>query len=106
MSLRTKYAVRPEVALTELVAMPCDLIILDVDMPRMDGFELSARIREIEHHALTPILFVSALTSTQERLKENPSAADAFIAKPYNLNALGLRALALILKARVHQLPK
>ena len=105
MRLRTKYAVRPEVALTELAASACDLIILDVDMPRIDGFELSARIRTIEHHARTPILFVSALTSTHERLKANPTSADAFIAKPYNLNELAVGALALILKARVQQLP-
>ena len=104
MSLRTKYSVRPEVALTELTANPCDLIILDVDMPRMDGFELSSRIRKVEHHATTPILFVSALTSTQERLNANPAGADAFIAKPYNLNELGLKALGLILKTRINEL--
>jgi len=104
MRLRTKYSVRPEVALTELSAHPCDLIILDVDMPRMDGFELSARIRTVAHHATTPILFVSALTSTQERLNPNPESANAFIAKHYHLNELGLRALGLILKARVNAL--
>ena len=105
MHLRTRYAVKPEVALAELATSPCELIILDVDMPGMDGFELSARIRKIERHAMTPIVLLSALTSTQDRLNANPHGANVFIPKPYNLNELGLKALALILKARLGRLP-
>jgi two-component system sensor histidine kinase BarA len=103
MRLRTRYAVKPEVALVELAANQCDLVILDVDMPGMDGFELASRIRKIEHHARTPIVLLSALTSTKERLDAEPGAADAFIPKPYNLNELGLKALTLILKARLKE---
>lgn len=104
MHLKTNYATKPEVALTALAALtanPYDLIILDVDLPGMDGFELSRRIREIKGHAATPILFVSGLTSTQERLSTSPDAGSAFIAKPYNLNELGIKALGLILKTRL-----
>lgn len=101
MHLKTNYAAKPEVALTALAAKSYDLIILDVDLPGMDGFELSRRIREIERHAATPILFVSGLTSTQDRLSTSPGAASGFIAKPYNLNELGIKALGLVLKARL-----
>ena len=102
-NLRTKYSVKPEVALAALANTQCDLILLDVDLPGMNGFELSLRIRQIERHVATPIVFVSALTSTREKLLSNPNGANDFIAKPYNLNELGLKALTLILRARLNE---
>ena len=101
MQLKTSYAARPDVALTALAEHSCDLIILDVNLPGMDGFELSRRIRQIERHATTPILFVSGLTSTEARLNTAPEAGSGFIAKPYNLNELGIKALGLILQSRL-----
>jgi PleD family two-component response regulator len=101
--LRTKYSVKPDVALAALANTPCDLILLDVDLPGMNGFELSLRIRQIERHVATPIVFVSALTSTKDKILSNPNGANDFIAKPYNLNELGLKALTLILKARFNE---
>jgi len=103
MNLRTKYSMKPDVALTALGNTQCDLILLDVDLPGMNGFELSLRIRQIDRHVATPIVFVSALTSTKEKLLSNPNGANDFIAKPYNLTELGLRALILILKARLNE---
>ncbi len=98
--LRTKYAVRPEVALAELIASPCDLIVLDVDMPRMDGFELASRLRQVEHHATTPIIFLSGLISTRDRLEASQISGATYMAKPYNLKELGLKVLGLILSSR------
>jgi PleD family two-component response regulator len=103
MNLRTKYSMKPEVALTALASTQCDLILLDVDLPGMNGFELSLRIRQIDRHVATPIVFVSALTSTKDKLLSNPNGANDFIAKPYNLTELGLKALTLILKARLNE---
>ena len=72
---RTKYAVRPEVALTEIVAAPCDLIILDVDMPRMDGFELASRIRQVAQHAATPIIFPQRPESARRQRLQDQRAS-------------------------------
>ncbi|MGV3533673.1 MAG: response regulator [Chthoniobacteraceae bacterium] len=98
--LRTKYAGRPEVALTEITAAQCDLIILDVDMPKMDGFELAERVRQLPHHARTPIIFLSGLVSTQERLAESGIKDATYMPKPYNLKELGLRVFTRILQSR------
>jgi CheY-like chemotaxis protein len=103
MNLRTKYSMKPDVALTALANTQCDLILLDVDLPGMNGFELSLRIRQIDRHVATPIVFVSALTSTKDKILSNPNGANDFIAKPYNLNELGLKALTLILRARLNE---
>jgi CheY-like chemotaxis protein len=100
-TLFTKYATRPEVALAELIVLPCELIILDVNMPGMDGFELCAKIRAIEHHRDTPILFVSGLMSTRERLKTINSEGIEFFPKPYNLSELTVKALTMILAGPV-----
>jgi DNA-binding response OmpR family regulator len=103
MNLLTKYSMKPDVALTALANTQCDLILLDVDLPGMNGFELSLRIRQIDRHVATPIVFVSALTSTKDKILSNPNGANDFIAKPYNLNELGLKALTLILRARLNE---
>jgi len=101
LTLITQYAVKPEVALEELQVTACALIILDVNMPGMDGFEVCAHIRNMEHHQTTPILFVSGLASTKDRLEglgESEAERTKFIPKPYNLAELSLKAMGMILR--------
>ncbi|MEO7318490.1 MAG: response regulator [Chthoniobacteraceae bacterium] len=101
MSLRTRYAMKPEIALAELSGLPCDIITLDVDLGSTDGFALSARIREMARHGETPIIFLSGLMSTKERLATLSGGPYHFVPKPYNLNELGVIALGTILTARL-----
>ncbi len=100
-ALRTKYALKSETALVELDKLVCDLIILDVDMPDMNGFELFDRIRAMTRHRETPVIFLSGLMSTRDRMESLPGNNQTFIAKPYNLNELGVIVLGKILKARL-----
>ncbi len=95
-TLFTKYALKPEEALVELAGIRCDLIILDVNMPGIDGFECCERIRQIEHHKSTPILFVSGITTVQERLGSRGDRIES-LSKPYNLSELSLKVLTMIL---------
>ena len=101
MALQTRYAIKPDVALADLAAGPFDLIILDVDLPGMNGFDLSERIREFAHHRTTPIIFLSGLMSAKARIETLPAASHAFVAKPYNLTELAVIALGMILKSRL-----
>ena len=101
MALRTRYAVKPEAAIADLAAGPCDLIILDVDLGSTNGFDLAKRIREFEIHRETPIIFLSGLMSAKARLSSIPGGRTTFVAKPYNLNELGVIALTMILKGRL-----
>ena len=100
-ALRTRYSMNPETALVEIGDLPCDIVILDVDLPGMDGFELARRIRATERHCATPIIFLSGLMSTKERLDSVSGGQLAFVAKPYNLNELGVIVLGMILKSRL-----
>ena len=59
------------------------LVLLDVQMPRMDGFEVARRMRNAPHTRLTPIIFISGMTQTDEILSKGYGAgAMDFIAKP------------------------
>ncbi|MCM3761418.1 response regulator transcription factor [Alkalihalobacillus oceani] len=65
-----------------------DLIILDVMMPRTDGFELCEKIR---HYLSCPILFVSARKSEQDRIKGLMAGGDDYIEKPFSMKELKTR---------------
>ncbi len=65
-----------------------DLILLDVMMPRYDGFELAAIIRQMEDYIHTPIVFMTADKSHQRRVLAMRSGGDDFVTKPINVNFL------------------
>ncbi len=58
-----------------------DIILSDIDMPVMDGFEMVKRIRETDGD--TPILFASALTAARDVVKGFDIGADNYVKKPY-----------------------
>lgn len=65
------------------------LIILDVSMPGMNGFELAERIRQMEHNVLTPIIFISALLYDQQSILQGYQAgAVDYLTKPFQNEAL------------------
>ncbi len=62
-----------------------DLILLDINMPRMNGFEVVERLRANQATAFIPIVMITALRDTLEnRLKALEAGADDFIEKPFN----------------------
>ncbi len=81
--LRNVYALQP------------DLVILDVMMPEMDGFDVCARIREM---ADMPILMLTARTTDSDMLQGFRVGADDFMKKPFNKNELEVRVRALLRK--------
>ncbi len=62
-----------------------DLILLDINMPRMDGFEVVKRIRSDEATEFLPIVMITALRDTREnRIRSIEAGADDFIEKPFD----------------------
>lgn len=59
-----------------------DAIVLDVMMPRMDGYETARRLKEQEHTKDIPVVIVTALNDVQNQLKSIESGADDFLSKP------------------------
>ena len=68
---------------------PFDLIILDVMMPEMDGFEVASRIRTEDER--TQILMLTALGKDEDRLRGLANGVDDYITKPFHLEELLLR---------------
>jgi DNA-binding response OmpR family regulator len=66
-----------------------DLCILDVMLPQMDGFELAAAIRE--RNIAIPIIFLSAKTLKEDRIKGLKLGADDYLVKPYSIEELILK---------------
>ena len=85
-----------EEALSKLSANQIDLIILDVMMPGMDGFEVTRRIRLDASHLLLPIILVTALRETEDRVKGTDAGCDDFISKPFDKTELLARVRSLL----------
>jgi two-component system chemotaxis sensor kinase CheA len=68
-------------ALTALQESHFDLVSSDVEMPRMDGFELTARIRADERFSRLPVVLVTSMDSPEDRKKGINAGADAYIVK-------------------------
>src|SRR5207245_926683 len=61
-----------------------DLVLLDVVMPEMSGYEVCRKIRDNPASAMLPVVMVTALDPTQERVKGIEAGADDFLTKPIN----------------------
>ena len=70
---------------------PPDLVLLDIMMPHMDGFEVARRMRDNPGSVNIPIIFVSAITDDEAQLKGMSLGAVDFVSKPINLPRLQLR---------------
>lgn len=78
-------------ALCRAAAAPPDLILLDVMMPGMDGYEVCRRIRADQVLAEVPVIMVTALDDQASRIAGIEAGADDFITKPFNRSELRAR---------------
>jgi adenylate cyclase len=88
-------------ALDSLAERSPDLILLDIQMPVMDGYEVCRRIREEPTTRALPIVMITA-AGDQEKLKALEAGADEFIAKPFNQAELLARVKSLLRIKRYH----
>jgi len=100
-TMRTSYAHEPAIALAELAGTKCDLIFLDVNLPGMDGFELCKQIRSLPANSNTPIVFVTGLSTMENRVQSSLSGGNDFIGKPFNLSELCVKAQTLTMKSQL-----
>ncbi|MGA7919374.1 MAG: HD domain-containing phosphohydrolase [Candidatus Acidiferrales bacterium] len=83
-------------AIAECATFRPDLILLDIVMPGMDGFEVCRRIKATPETRLTPVVLITGLTATEDRIKGINAGADDFLSKPIDLNELLARTRSLL----------
>ncbi len=90
----------PAAALSLLETNAFDLIMLDVNMPGMNGFEVCEKIRRLPHCKKTPVIFVTAFSNFDNRRQSVLSGGNDFLSKPVSPLELELKVTVSLIKAR------
>ncbi len=80
-----------------------DLILLDVMMPGMDGYEVCRQLKQDEHTRLIPVVFVTALNDRRARLRGIEAGGDDFLSKPFDQLELSARVNSLVRQKRLNE---
>ena len=99
--LKITCAAEAEMAMTILEDNPFDLIFLDINLPQTSGFDICAHVRGLEDHKKTPIVFLTGMTTLQNRAKSSLSGGNDFVGKPFNILELGVKALTWVFKKQL-----
>lgn len=81
-----------------------DLCIFDIMMPKMDGFSLAENIRKVNSDI--PIIFLSAKTQKEDRIKGLKLGADDYLVKPFSIEELELKIQIFIKRSNTHSISK
>lgn len=85
-------------ALEQIEAHVPDLVLLDVMMPRMDGFAVLQRVRE---YSAVPVIIVTARGQDQDKIRGLDLGADDYLTKPFNVDELVARVRAVLRRAQI-----
>lgn len=83
-------------ALVECATFRPDVILLDVVMPGIDGFEVCRQIKSTPETRLTPVVLITGLSATEDRIKGINAGADDFLSKPLDFSELLARTRSLL----------
>jgi DNA-binding response OmpR family regulator len=102
--MRAMTASSGQEALAKIDAEPPDLVLLDVVMPEMSGYEVCQKIRENPSTAMLPVIMVTALDPAEERVKGIEAGRDDFLTKPINQSELLARVKSLLRIKELHDM--
>ena len=94
-----------EIGLKKIPSLKPSMIIMDIQLPHMDGLECCRKVRQDPHTKNIPIIFVSVQSSDINKIIGLESGADDFIAKPFNHNELLARVKAVLRRTQTARSP-
>jgi two-component system sensor histidine kinase/response regulator len=94
---------RGRLALAAALQNPPDLFLLDINMPEMNGYEVCQRLKSIPDLSATPVIFLSALSGTEDKVKAFQAGGADYITKPFQLEEVQARVLTHL---KLHQLQR
>lgn len=94
-------AVDGEEALQRALARTPDLLITDVMMPKLDGWALVRQLRSHSELAMLPVIFLTALSSEDDRIRGFRLGADDYVSKPFRFEELDLRVAKTLRRTKV-----
>ncbi len=92
-------AINAKQALEKLESDTIDLVLMDINMPDMDGYTLTARIKSIEKFSKIPIVAVTANVMRGDREKSLGAGCDGYIQKPIDIDTLSQQIERFILRS-------
>ena len=98
---KLSLAMNGEMALQIAARTPPDLVLLDIMMPGMDGYEVCRRLREMPETADVPIMFLSSLEEVQNKTRGFEAGANDYLTKPFEMLEVKARVRSL-LKAKAY----
>ena len=98
---KLSLALNGEMALQAAARTPPDLVLLDIVMPGMDGYEVCRRLREMPETAEVPIMFLSSLEEVQDKTRGFEVGANDYLTKPFEMLEVKARVKSL-LKAKAY----
>lgn len=101
---KLEFASNGREALEKAEALTPSLILLDVMMPEMDGFEVCRHLRSRPLIAEVPIILITALDDRESRLRGIEAGADDFLSKPFDFNELRARVRSIVRLDRYRRL--
>ena len=98
---KLSLALNGEMALQIAARTPLDLVLLDIVMPGLDGYEVCRRLRQMPETAEVPIMFLSSLEDVQNKTRGFEAGANDYLTKPFEMLEVKVRVRSL-LKAKAY----
>jgi len=98
---KLSLAMNGEMALQAAARTPPDLVLLDIVMPGMDGYEVCRKMRQMPETAEVPIMFLSSLEEVQNKTRGFEAGANDYLTKPFEMLEVKARVRSL-LKAKAY----
>jgi len=91
LNYRVRVANSGEQALQSVVSLKPDIILLDIHMPGMDGYEVCSKLKEMQEFREIPVIFISALSEVFNKIQAFRAGGVDYITKPFELEEVRLR---------------